>query len=210
MKDLPFLAVFSYNGSCMSARQPANKDLSQEERFLAAYDEYGDALFRHAHLRVSDRERAIDVVHDTFTKVWSYVRAGHNIEQYRPFLYKVLNNLIIDSYRKKRETSLDALLDKEGVDEGSFAELSESTIESLAATLDGRRAFELLHVLSDEYREVIILRFVDGLGPKEISDLLEESQNVVSVRLHRGLTKLKQQLLAAETAARQKRQRGKI
>jgi RNA polymerase sigma-70 factor (ECF subfamily) len=183
--------------------------LSHEERFLAAYDEYSDALFRHAFLRVSDRERAVDIVHDTFTKVWSYIRSGHEIEQFRPFLYKVLNNLIVDSYRKKRETSLDALFEQDGVDEGSFDELSESTVESLAATLDGKRAFTLLETLPDEYREVLVLRFVDGLGPKEISALIEETENVVSVRIHRGLAQLRKRLLAAEQASADKRQNRK-
>jgi len=185
----------------MSAQKSENSRLSHEDRFLAAYDEYSDALFRHAQLRINDRDRAIDVVHDTFAKVWSYIRAGHEIEQFRPFLYKVLNNLIIDSYRKKRESSLDALLEQEGVDEATFDELSESTVESLAATLDGKRAFALLDTLPDEYREVIILRFVDGLGPKEIAGLLEENENVVSVRLHRALAQLKKRLHAAETQA---------
>lgn len=189
----------------MSGAAKDTSDLSHEERFLAAYDEYGDALFRHAYLRVSDRERAIDIVHDTFTKVWSYIRAGHDVEQFRPFLYKVLNNLIVDSYRKKRDSSLDALLEQEGVDEGAFADLTETTVESLAATLDGKRAFTLLEALPDEYREVIILRFVDGLGPKEIAALIEESENVVSVRIHRGLAQLRKRIEAAEQASSDRR-----
>ena len=69
---------------------------SHESRFLNAFEEYSDALFRHASIRISDREKAIDLVHDTFTKVWSYGRDGHKIDSYRSFLYKVLNNLIID------------------------------------------------------------------------------------------------------------------
>lgn len=170
---------------------------SQEDRFLKAFEDYSDALFRHASIRVSDRERAIDIVHDTFTKVWSYARAGHQIDSYRSFLYKVLNNLIIDEYRKRKEVSLDALLSVEGVDEGSFPELSESTVEALAATIDGRKAFELLGELPDVYREVIIMRFVDELGPREISDLIEESENVVSVRIHRGLKLLRDKMQAA-------------
>jgi RNA polymerase sigma-70 factor (ECF subfamily) len=190
----------------MSGTEKDTAALSHEERFLAAYDEYSDALFRHAQLRISDRERAIDVVHDTFTKVWSYVRAGHEVDQFRPFLYKVLNNLIIDSYRKKRDSSLDALFEKEGIDEGTFDELSESTVESLAATIDGKQAFALLETLPDEYREVIILRFVDGLGPKEISALIEESENIVSVRIHRGLAQLRKKIHAAEQATTEKRQ----
>lgn len=179
---------------------------SHETRFLEAFDEYSDALFRHATLRVSDRERAIDLVHDTYTKVWSYVRQGHEIESYRPFLYKVLNNLIIDEYRRIKESSLDALLAQEGVDEGSFAELTVDTVESLASTIDGKRAFALLAELPDEYREVIILRFIDGLGPKEISELVEESENVVSVRLHRGLRMLRDRLEARDKEGENKRQ----
>jgi RNA polymerase sigma-70 factor (ECF subfamily) len=163
----------------------------QEERFLEAFEEYGDALFRHAFIRVSDREKAIDLVHDTYTKVWSYVRSGQEIDSFRPFLYKVLNNLIVDEYRKRKESSLDALLAMEGVSEGSFEELVDDSTEALAATMDGRRAYDLLHNLSDEYREVITLRFVDGLGPKEIAELIEESENVVSVRLHRALKALR-------------------
>lgn len=182
-------------------RKKDNIKGNHEERFLKAFEEYSDALFRHAFLRISDREKAIDVVHDTFTKVWTYVRNGHEIDQFRPFLYKVLNNLIIDEYRKAKEASLDALMAIDGVDEGTFDELSESTVESLAATLDGKKAFELLVEMPDTYKEVIILKFVDGLGPKEIAGLLEESENVVSVRLHRGLKVLRQMIEEKEKEA---------
>ena len=177
--------------------RPPEKDSIKgdyEERFLKAFEEYSDALFRHAFLRISDRERAIDVVHDTYTKVWTYVRGGHSVDSFRPFLYKVLNNLIIDEYRKTKEASLDALLEIDGVDEGSFSDLTSHTVESLAATLDGKQAFTLIDELPDVYREVLILRFVDELGPKEISNLIEESENVVSVRLHRALRLLRDKM----------------
>lgn len=176
-----------------------------EERFLKVFEEYSDALFRHAFLRISDRERAIDVVHDTYTKVWAYVRTGHAIEAFRPFLYKVLNNLIIDEYRKTKESSLDALLEIDGVDEGSFDDLTSNTVESLAATLDGKQVFAMLKDLPDVYSEVIILRFVDELGPKEISTLIEETENVVSVRLHRGLRLLRDLVEAKEKEVSKRR-----
>jgi RNA polymerase sigma-70 factor, ECF subfamily len=178
---------------------------SQEERFLKAFEDYSEALFRHAAIRISNREKSIDLVHDTFTKACSYVRNGHEIESYRSFLYKVLNNLIIDEYRRQKEVSLDALFEVDGVDEGSFPELSESTVEALAATIDGRKAFDLLEHLPAEYKEVIIFRFVDGLGPKEIADLIEESENVVSVRIHRALKLLRQKIEAGHNAAEKKR-----
>lgn len=176
-----------------------------EARFLKAFEEYNDALFRHAYFRVSNREKAIDLVHDAFTKVWSYIRNGYEIDNFRPFLYKVLNNLIIDEYRKRKEASLDAILEIDGVDEGSFEELSESTVEALAATLDGRRAFELLDELPDQYREVIIYRFIDQLGPREISELTEDSENVVSVRIHRALKMLRKKIEANDEMAEERR-----
>lgn len=189
----------------MAGQHKTSKIGNHEERFLQAFEEYSDALFRHAKIRISDRERAIDLVHDTFTKVWSYVRNGHEIETYRPFLYKVLNNLIIDEYRKQKEQSLDALFEKDGVDEGTFAELQESSTEALAATIDGRQALELIATLPDVYREVLILRFVDGLGPKEMSELIETTENVISVRIHRGLKMLRESMEASAATSERKR-----
>lgn len=189
----------------MAAKRKTDNVKDHEARFLAAFEEYNDALFRHSFMRISNREKAIDLVHDTYTKVWSYVRDGYEIDSFRPFLYKVLNNLIIDEYRKRKEASLDAMLEKEGVDEGSFDDLTESSVEQLAATIDGRKAFELLEELPDEYKEVILLRYVDQLGPIEISELIEETQNVISVRLHRGLKMLRQKIEANDEYAEERR-----
>lgn len=206
LKDIGDCYVTLYNGFRMEdSSSEDNKNGSHEARFLEAFEEYGDALFRHATLRIADRERAIDLVHDTYTKVWSYVRNGHTVENFRPFLYKVLNNLIVDEYRKQRELSLDAILEQEGTDGRTVHELSESTVESLAATLDGKQAFEVLTTLPDVYREVIVLRFVDGLGPKEIGELIEESENVVSVRIHRGLRMLRKRIENEEKSVEEQR-----
>ena len=164
---------------------------NHEDRFLKAFDEYSDALFRHAVYRLSDRERAIELVHDTFTKVWGYIRSGHEVDSYKSFLYKILNNLVIDEYRKRKEHSLDALMEEEGTDEGSFEELHGGSIDEITFSMDAERAVALLDDIPDMYREVLILRFIDGLGPKEISQLIEETENVVSVRLHRGLKALR-------------------
>ncbi len=173
-----------------------------EERFLKAFDEYADALFRHASYRLADRERSIEIVHDTFAKVWGYVRNGHEIKSYKSFLYKVLNNLVIDEYRRRKSISLDALLEEEIGGEGSFDELSVGSIEEITFSLDAKKAAELLHDVPIAYREVLVLRFIDGLGPKEISELIEETGNVVSVRIHRGLKLLKNMIDTAEKEAK--------
>jgi RNA polymerase sigma-70 factor (ECF subfamily) len=212
MKEVGFFTVIAYNGFHMASKHTANRKAgdesnvgSHEDRFLKAFDEYADALFRHAVYRLSDRERAIEIVHDTFTKVWGYLKSGHDIETYKPFLYKVLNNLIIDEYRRRKELSLDAILSEDGTDESSFPELYAGGIEELTFSLDAQKASELLQELPLVYREVLTFRFVDGLGPKEISELIEESENVVSVRIHRGLKTLRDMIEKQERDIQEKR-----
>jgi len=212
VKEVGFSSVIVYNDFHMAKGNKGTRKAGDgsggeghEERFLEAFDEYSDALFRHAVYRLSDRERAIEIVHDTYTKVWGYIRGGHEIVTYKPFLYKVLNNLIIDEYRRRKEYSLDAILAEEGVDEGSYDELHAGSIEEITFMLDAKKASELLHEIPEQYKEVLILRFVDGLGPKEISDLIEETENVVSVRIHRGLKSLRDIIKAKEEEALTKR-----
>jgi RNA polymerase sigma-70 factor, ECF subfamily len=213
MKEVGVLTVIAYNGFHMATNNehPAKRAGGgrerggPEDRFLKAFDEYADALFRHAVYRLSDRERAVEILHDTFTKVWSYIRDGHEIDSYKSFLYKVINNLIIDEYRRRKETSLDAILEQEGVDEGTFSELHGGGIDEITFSLDAKQALDMLHELPVVYREVITLRYVDGLGPKEISELIEETENVVSVRIHRALKLLRDRIVEREEEAQEKR-----
>lgn len=213
MKEVGFSTVIVYNDFHMATEKKGAKRKTgseslvagHEDRFLKAFDEYADALFRHAVYRLSDRERAIEIVHDTFTKAWSYLRAGHEIDAYKAFLYKVMNNLIIDEYRRRKERSLDALLEEEGTDEGSFPELHSGSLEEVTFALDAEKASSLIAELPLVYREVITLRYIDGLGPKEISELIEASENVVSVRIHRGLKTLKDMITKGEDNAETRR-----
>ena len=169
--------------------------MDAEQVFTHAYEEHADALFRHCYFRVSSRERALELTQEAFMKTWDTVSRGTRIKNYKAFLFRVLNNLIIDEYRKKKSTSLDALLEHEGVDEGHFADLHTGSLEEAMARADTRIQSEdvaaALARLPDDYRSVVTMRFIDGLGPKEIAGIVGESENTVSVRINRGLKKLR-------------------
>jgi RNA polymerase sigma-70 factor (ECF subfamily) len=66
-----------------------------------------------------------------------------------------------------------------------------NTMETAIERFDGKRAIVALQTLPDVYKEALSLRYVEGLTPKEIADIVGESENAVSVRIHRGLKKLK-------------------
>lgn len=161
--------------------------------FEEAYERLSDELFRHASLRLSDRDRALELTQECFLKTWEYIEKGNVIEDLRPFLYRTLRNLIVDEYRRKKPHSLEAML--EGIEETDIEFLmptdESNTLEAAVNRFEGRRALEALRTIPDPYREVLILRYVESLSPKEIAQYVGESENTVSVRIHRGLKKLK-------------------
>lgn len=160
-------------------------------RFKEAYDEHSDALFRYAFYKLSDREKAKDVVQDTFVKVWEYLvssesAGGIEITNVKALLYRIATNAIIDNYRKKKELSLEALMD-DGFDPGDMRHSHNTIIDESEADL----IIRAVHELEEEDRAVILMRYIDGLTVKEISSITGQRENTVSVRIHRALKMLK-------------------
>lgn len=154
-----------------------------EAQFNEAYREYADEIFRFCHYRVFDRERAKDITQETFIKTWKQMADGVEIKNVRAFLYRVARNLVIDASRKKTTTSLEDLA------EAGFEPAAETTNHH--DIIDGATAITYIQKLDPMYREVLLLRFVHDFSPKEIAEHLEETQNVISVRINRGLKQLK-------------------
>ena len=159
-----------------------------QQEFLEAYDTHADALFRFVSLRTRDRENAVDIVQETFVRTWQYLREGNTIDELRAFLFRTAKNMLIDKtiQAKRRNTgSLDQYME-EGGDIPDVKEMHEYD------PMDGERVLRLLATLEPlEYREVIYLRYIEELRPSEIADILGVSENVVSVRINRAITKLK-------------------
>src|SRR3989344_5200892 len=96
------------------------RDLQQD--FISAFEAYNDELFRHASMRLKDRDRAIELTQECFMKVWEYAQKGGEIRELRPFLYRTLRHLIIDEYRRKKPVSLEQMVEGVG-DERSVEDL---------------------------------------------------------------------------------------
>lgn len=156
-----------------------------EQEFIKTYDQFSDAIFRHCVFRISDREKAKDITQGSFVRLWDYMSEGKEIDNIRAFLYRIANNLIIDEYRKKKDESLDRMRDEEGFDEGFDPRHDIETKDEYS------RAQALLSRLPDKYREALVMRHIDGLSVKDIARLTHETENVISVRIHRAIEKLK-------------------
>lgn len=165
-----------------------NNMTDPRQALTEAYDAYADAIYRHCYFRVFRKERAQELMQETFTKTWEYLCQGHSVDNLRAFLYRVANNLIIDESRKKKEHSLEALQDV------GFDLATTKPLEQLVNKLDADTVLTMMEQLEERSRTVLVMRYVDGLGPEEIADALGETANVVSVRLHRAISQVRKLL----------------
>lgn len=154
--------------------------------FKEIYDAHSDALFRFAFYKLSDREKARDVVQDTFVKVWEYIAADNQVGNMKALLYRIATNAIIDNYRKKKELSLDSLLD-DGYDPNDTRNSHTAIVDEAEAEI----VIKAIHDLEEEDRALLLMRYIDGLTVKEIAEVTGQRENTVSVRLHRAVKTLK-------------------
>jgi RNA polymerase sigma-70 factor (ECF subfamily) len=155
-------------------------------RFDAAYRELIEPIFRYFFFRLNDRDRAKELAQETFMRAWEYARKGNAIEAMKPFLYTTAGNLFKNELRSRKPTvSLDLLMQ-----EGAFDRASEDISPEEGA--EAKRLMRKVEDLSPDYREAIILRYVDGLSLREVGEALGKSEGTAGVQVHRAMKKLKE------------------
>lgn len=159
----------------------------RKKEFIKAYDEWSDAVFRYCLFKVSNRDLALDLVQETFTKTWQYIVDGKKVDNIKAFVFRVANNLIIDEYRKSKSVSLDE------IEEGGV-EVGKTEGSTVTFSVEIKHLLRVIDKMPEKYREVILMRYVSGLPPKDIGKILGVSENVVSVRLNRALKKIQELL----------------
>jgi len=157
-----------------------------ETEFMQSFTEYGDAIFRFCLVKVSQQDLAVDMTQEVFMRYWQYLRDGREMTNTKSFLYTIANNLVKDWYKKKKSESLEAHQET-----GFEPQTSEADPETMAAY---QELLATIDDLEENDRAVLLLRFVDGLDPKDIAGILQESANTISVRLNRATKRLKQKL----------------
>ncbi len=174
------------------------------QAFIEAYDANIEEINRFVYFKVGNREEANDLTSLIFLKAWNHVQNKNLLEAktLRALLYKIARNAIIDHYREqgsRQHLSVDTLIDKEAElkDPQEFLFLDEKNqSEDMAEKMDKEAELtmikgKLLH-LKEEYREVIIMRFINDLSMEEIADITKKSKGSIRVSLHRALKALRE------------------
>jgi RNA polymerase sigma-70 factor (ECF subfamily) len=172
----------------VSARQLDTKILGE------IYDALSPEIYRYAYRLVGEVGVAEDVVAETFLRFLRVLQGGGGPSAHlRAYLYRVAHNLAMDHHRQlikqEREGLDDTMLDPDGPDPALEAERAAASA----------RAREALWHLTQDQRQVIVLKYFQGLSNQEISAVLEKSIGAVKALQHRALAALRKILAPTES-----------
>lgn len=145
-----------------------------------------------------NREDALDVVQDTFTKAYQSLDRFKGDSSFYTWVYRIAVNLCIDHQRREsRYVQVGADMEDAGDDVAppSAEDLErDEPFERARSTEIGAQVARAIEELTPEHRAVILLREVDGLSYEEISVVLECPKGTVMSRLHYARRQLQARL----------------
>jgi RNA polymerase sigma-70 factor (ECF subfamily) len=172
-----------------------------EERWLEAarrfdegalaeiYDALSPELYRYAYRLVGDGVGAEDLLSETFFRFLRAIQSGGGPKDHlRAYLYRTMHNLVVDHHRRGEPVWGELL---PGLVSGNER---DDPARAVQQRLEEREARCLLWQLTDEQRQVILLRFFQGLSNAEIARILKKTEGAVKALQHRGLASLRRQI----------------
>jgi RNA polymerase sigma-70 factor (ECF subfamily) len=154
--------------------------------FDVLYRRYLDRVYGYAFYQLGDHHDAEDATERTFLAVLralpTFVDEGAT---FRSWLFRIAHNTILNARRsrvRRRTESLPA--------DFEHAAPNADPAGLVADAEELRRVLHAVADLPDDRRQVVLLRFVDGLSSREIGQVLDRSEGAARVLLHRALRDL--------------------
>lgn len=163
-----------------------------KEAFIAVYDAHVKDIHRFVYFKIGNSEEANDLTSMIFLKAWNHIQNNtlEDAKTLRALLYKIARNSIIDYYRETGNKLISSLDDEENkidvIDEAKDPQ------ERLDQESDLELIKSKLPLLKEEYREVIVMKFINDLSLEEIAEISGKSKGNVRVLLHRALNALRE------------------
>lgn len=154
------------------------------DSFGMLYDQYSEVIFRYVYSHLENRLDAEDLTEEIFLRAW---RALPKYDErglpFSAFLFRIARNSLIDYYRQRKVVqSID------DIEVQSHEAGPEEVVDTHIANSDLRKK---IAELREDYRNVIIFRFLSGLSPEETAQVMQRSVGAVRVLQHRALSALK-------------------
>ncbi len=157
--------------------------------FATLYRRYLDPIYGYCFYLLGDHHDAEDATERTFLAAMSALdRFRDTGGTFRSWLFRIAHNQLANalrSRRRHRSASLDLVPERVA---------AEDPARLAGEAEDARRLQRAVSRLSGDRRQVVVLRFVEGLTTQEIADVLDRSEGAVRVLQHRALRDLAQLL----------------
>ncbi len=158
--------------------------------FAVLYRRYLDRVYGYAFYQLGDHHDAEDATERTFTAALRALPAFRDEgASFRAWLFRIAHHTISNARRsraRRRTERLPASFDHPAPN------ADPAGIVGRAEEL--RRVLRAVSQLPDDRRQVVLLRFVDGLSSREIGQVLDRSEGAARVLLHRALRDLESRL----------------
>ena len=162
---------------------------------------YKDKIFSSILFLVKDKYLAEDLFQDTFIKIIDTIRGNRYTDEgkFLPWAMRIAHNLCIDNFRKaKRIPNIKTSDDRDIFDLINHTE--ESSDVKMMQGQSHERVRGLLNMLTDEQREVIVLRHYADLSFKEIAEMTNTSINTALGRMRYGLINMRKMMTEKQIA----------
>lgn len=159
------------------------------DAFAALYDHYVDRIYRFLKYRAPDDDTAEDLTSEVFLRAWDHLDGfDPGGAPFGAWLFRIARNLAIDHSRtRKPQVALDDIPHRE-------RDPAPPIEDRVAQRLEQEQFLELLGELTEGQREVLYLKFVEGLGTKEVGRVMGKRPGAVRALQMRALQSLQEVL----------------
>lgn len=162
------------------------------EALGAIYDAYHAELYRYAYRLLGSEQDAEDLVGEAFYRFLRALSAGGGPRDHlRAYLYRVVHNLAVDRHRRGHDRRLNA------PEERAVLAAEDNPAAEAENAIQQGQARAALWRLTPEQRQVIVLKFFQGLNNEEVAEVLNKPVGAVKSLQHRALNTLRRILIPA-------------
>jgi RNA polymerase sigma-70 factor (ECF subfamily) len=157
------------------------------DSFAALYTCHLDAIYRYIFYRRGDPQAAEDLTGQVFLKAWEALPAYRPVgRRFRNWLYRIAHNLLVDAHRRENLIRFEGLQEEDAMIDPRH----ETALDTVISKEEAASLAAGIARLPDEYQQVIVLRFIEGLGHAEIAQVLNKSEVACRGIQHRALATL--------------------